>query len=67
MAIAQYRLGRAYYNGDGLPKDLIESFARGCLASRYNKQTAELIADLHMDLNPKNHKKAKARAEKLKQ
>lgn len=66
ITAAQYELGRAYFNGEGVEQDYSEAFAWGHLASRYYVGAGELIADLHMELDPKQYKKAKARAAELK-
>jgi len=66
ITIAQFKLASAYFNGDGVEKDYIEAFAWGRLSSRYYAAAGELIADLHMELDPKQYKKAKVRAAELK-
>ena len=66
ITAAQYELGKAYFNGEGVEQDYSEAFAWGHLASRYYVDAGELIADLHMELDPKQYKKAKARAAELK-
>jgi hypothetical protein len=66
ITAAQFELAKAYFDGNGVKQDFIESFAWGHLASRHYPDAGELIADLHMELDPKQYKKAKRHATKLK-